>query len=470
MADPLRPAETLAARVSRTVLMLLMVGGVLVAVSTLTNGRKAARQSYDRILLGAAHDIAESIRIQNGAPFVDLPVSAFALLAQAPYDRIHYSVRDATGKLVTGLDNQVFAPADPVGGARTTFFNARLQGEEARFVHVVRRFAERDYSGAVTVTVGQTLRARQAMALALMWDALFPMAIAGVGLVIAASISIRSAVRPLKSLSANLSQRDPQDLTPIATDGLPRELEVMLVSMNRFMGRLDRQIDAMRNLISDTAHQLRTPVAAILVQAELASTAADDRAQIDPALARLLARTRSLGTLLDQLLSRALVVHRTDSAPRTRIDLRDVALEIIERRDHEVLAPGTEVRLMVEDRPAWVVADEFSVGEAAKNMLNNALKHGKAPVAVGVSQRGDCAELWVQDSGPGPAPRILHEPGRRFARSANSAEDSAGIGLSIVHAVATAFDGKVTLTPGTDGFRIALVLPVDRSEADGDRT
>ncbi|BBU55142.1 hypothetical protein KU6B_14070 [Mameliella alba] len=79
-----RIQRSLVARVLGAVLLILLLGGLLVTVSTWWNGRQAARQSYDRILLGAASDIAESIRIQNGAPFVDLPVSAFELLAQAP--------------------------------------------------------------------------------------------------------------------------------------------------------------------------------------------------------------------------------------------------------------------------------------------------------------------------------------------------------------------------------------------------
>lgn len=464
---PRRPARlppSLAARVLKAVLLILLAGGLLVAGSTLYNGRLAARQSYDRILLGAAQDIAASIRIQNGRPLVDLPVSAFELLAQAPDDRIHYSVRGPRGRLITGLDETDIAPpARRSGGVAPEFFDARLNGEPARFVRVTRRFAERDFSGGISVTVGQTLRARQAMAVGLTLDTVLPMLLAGLALLVMSWIVTRSALRPLEALSEDLAGRDPYDLTPVPTEGLPRELTVMLEAMNRFMGRLDRQMEGMRHLISDAAHQLRTPVAAIRVQAE-AMQDQPDAGLRERALARLLARTRSLGTLLDQLLSRALVSHRTESAPRAPLDLREVALEVVERGDHELLAPAAELRLEIGEDPVMVRADAFSVGEAAKNLLVNALKHGQAPIAIGAERRGSEAALWVMDAGPGPAPEIAARLGQRFERSAASREDSAGLGLAIVASVATAFGGRVALEYPEHGFRIALLLPAAPDE------
>lgn len=446
---------TLAARVLRAMLLILLAGAVMVGASTWANGRKAAREAYDRLLLGAASDIAESIRVVGGAPLVDLPVSAFELLAQAPDDRIFYAVRGPGGRLLTGMEGAYALP--PRG---TDAFDAQMQGEDARFVRVTRLFAEREFSGEVTVLVGQTTRARADMAFGLMLDALAPMALAGVALLVMAWMVTRRAMRPLEALSQGLTARDPYDLTPMPVEALPGELRVMVGSVNHFMGRLDRQMEAMRNLISDTAHQLRTPVAAIRVQAEgLSGEMLSGEVPSRP-LERLLMRTRSLGVLLDQLLSRALVTHRADAAPRVTLDLREVALDIVDARDHELLAPGVEVRLMIGEDAVCVRAEEFSVTEAAKNLLSNALKHGRAPVAIGVEARGPEAWLWVMDSGPGPSDEVAGPLGERFARSSASREDSAGLGLSIVKAVATAFDGRMEMERAADGFCMALVLPL----------
>lgn len=451
--------RSLLARVMGSVLALLLLGGLLAGFSAWLNGRQAAWQAYDRLLLGAANDIAESIRIVDGAPQPDLPVSAFDLLAQAPDDRVSYAVRGPDGGLLTGYAQ---APVRRNSGSDPVFFDASMQTDPARFVQVTRRFSERDFSGVVTVTVGQTEAARQALALSLTRNALLPLGVAGLALLLVAFVVIRSALQPLEALAQNLLRRDPYDLTPIDTSRVPTETAVILHAMNRFMDRLDRQVSSMRTLISDTAHQLRTPVAAIRVQAETI-TEEKDPATRDRALFRLLRRTRSLGELLDQLLSRALVIHHADSKPRTALDLRDVALDIIEARDHELLSPDAEVALDIGDAPVMVLADAFSLSQAGRNLLSNALKHGaptvRVGVSVGVSVGGAWAVLWVADAGAGLGDVEQGDLGTRFKTRAQDS-GGAGLGLSIVHAVAQAFDGHVEPRRTADGFRIALLLPL----------
>lgn len=452
-----RATRSLTSRVVVGVLSLLLVGGVIVAIASFAYGQQAAKQAYDRLLLGAASDIAESITILNGTPMADLPVSAFQLLAQAPDDRIGYAVRGPDEQLLTGHTAVTSAPEPQRRPSnQPVFFDATLQNEAARFVTVTRIFAEREFSGTVSVTVGQTMLARNAMALGLTRDALIASILAGLALMVLAIVVIRNAMAPLDRIASELLDRDPYDLTPM-DNNVPAEAAVMVDAMNRFMRRLDRQIGSMRNLISDTAHQLRTPVAAIRTQAELASEETVPEAQ-RLMVGRLARRSRSLGELLDQMLSRALVIHRTDSAPRRPIDLRDVALEVVEARDHELLSPGAEVELVIGPDPIFVMADEISLTEAAKNMFNNALRHGTPPVRIGVSRTGTRASLWVQDAGPGPTPEFLSRMGQRFERNAASKGQSAGLGLSIVRAVAEAFEGELTMTPTDDGFRVSLTL------------
>ena len=459
-----RTSASLLSRVMVAVFGLLAVGGVIVALASWSYGRAAARQAYDRLLVGAAQDIAESIDVVDGAPLADLPVSAFGLLGLSADDRIAYAVRGPGGGLLTGSDTAPLPPQARRAAGSPYFFDATMQGEPARFVTVIRRFSERNFSGNVSVTLGQTLQARNGMAFALARDALIAAAVAGLILALAAFLVVRSAIRPLGRIAEDLVARDPYDLTPMETN-VPAEVGVMLDALNRFMLRLDRQVDAMRHLISDTAHQLRTPVAAIRSLAELAADdqAPDGKAQ---ALDRLLRRTRSLGRLLDQMLSRALVIHRTDTAPPVPIDLRDVALAVIDSRDHDLIAPGLEVDLSIGTDPVRVLGDEMSLTEAAKNLLGNAISHGVAPIRIGVTQDADRAMLWVEDAGPGPSDDIMERLGGRFERAAVSQGNSAGLGLSIVRAVAEAFGGQLRFARTASGFRAALELPASQGDTE----
>lgn len=449
-----RATLSLRARVVRGVLTLLLVGGMAVALVTFVYGRAAARVSYDRLLTGAANEIAGAVSISVGQPVVDLPIAAFQLLALAPEDRIAYSVRGPDGALITGYDTPLPAAIRAAGGG---FFDADFGAEKARYTVVARRFAERDFTGTVLVTVGQTLRARNAMALALTRDALIVAAFAGLVLLILGAVVVEGAMRPLERIARDLALRDPHDLTPMDT-AVPAEVAGMVGAMNGFMRRLERQIGSMRNLISDTAHQLRTPVAALRVQAELAADAPTPEAA-RAIVARLAGRSRSLGDLLDQMLARALVIHRTDSARPEPLDLRDVALAVIEAQDHELIAPGREVALEIGEDEVPVMGDLLSLIEAAKNLLGNALRHGQGPVRIGAGLEAGRAVLWVRDAGPGPDAETLARMGGRFERNAASRGRSAGLGLSIARAVAEAFGGELVLAPGDDGFRAALVLP-----------
>ncbi len=457
MPEFVRRLETtsLTARVALGVALLLMIGGVFVSIAAFAYGREAARSAYDRLLLGAANDIASSITIQDGRPVIELPVSAFELLAFARDDRIGYRIIGPDGNTLTGYDD--IEPPSGRKEMRDGFFDGTFFGENARFAVVSRRFAERTLNGTIKVVVGQTLRARDTMAYDITRKALYVLAASGLAMVLLAVVVVRSVLRPLERIAGGLSARDPHDLTPVDT-AVPRETKVMINALNGFMARLDRQMNSMRHLISDTAHQLRTPVAALRAQSDLFADEADPERR-QKIVERIQTRSASLGRLLDQMLAQALVIHRGDSVRRTRVDLRDIALDVFEEGDHAVLNPDVDVVLDIGEDPVEVMADEPSLKEALKNLLSNALKYGRSPVRVGASERDGKAAIWVEDSGTGPADDVLAAMGARFNKGTLSRQASSGLGLAIVHSVAVSFGGELVLEKTPEGrFRAALVF------------
>ncbi|HRO12799.1 MAG TPA: sensor histidine kinase N-terminal domain-containing protein [Amaricoccus sp.] len=441
-------SASLTLRLALSVALVILGGGTLVALAAFAYGRQAAQQAYDRLLIGAADQIAGSVSIRGGAVSVDIPASAFQLLSLAPDDRVLYAVFDPAGRLVTGY------PGVAIPAAR--FANADFAGEPVRLTRVGRPFSERDFAGEVDVVVGQTTRARDALAREITRSALLVVGLLGLLMAGLAAFAIRSALAPLRRVEAGLAVRDSRDLTPLDV-AVPREIGQLVATINRFMARQARQFDIMRNLIADASHQLRTPVAAMRAQAELAAEEPDPERQ-RAVIARIHDRAVGLSRLTDQLLNHALIIHRADAAPHETLDLRTIAIGIVE----EIDAP--ELYLDLPEDPVACRGDALSLREAGKNLVNNALRHGAPPVTIEVrgEVRGDGgrAVLAVRDRGPGMPEALWQGAAARFDRTGAVTPQSASIGLSIVAAVAAAHHGELRFARTPSGaFEAALLLP-----------
>ncbi|MFO1143199.1 MAG: sensor histidine kinase N-terminal domain-containing protein [Amaricoccus sp.] len=438
---------SLTRRLALSVALVMLGGGTLVAVAAFAYGRQAAQQAYDRLLIGAADQIAGSVAVRNGVVSVDIPLSAFELLALAPDDRVLYAVLDPRGRLVTGYPD--------VERPEGQFGTGSFAGERVRLTRVSRPFAERDFNGAIDVIVGQTTRARDALARDITRSALLVVGLLGLSMAGLAAFAIRSAMAPLRRIEEGLAVREPRDLTPLDV-AVPTEIGQLVATINRFMARQARQFEIMRNLIADASHQLRTPVAAIRAQADLAADepdAADQRRIVG----RIHDRAVGLSRLTDQLLNHALIIHRADSAPHATIDLRTVAIRIVEESD-----PGdAELELDLPQDPVPCRGDLLSLVEAGKNLVNNALRHGAPPVTVAVRRGGGQALLVVRDLGPGMPEALWDGVGSRFDRTGAVTPQSASIGLSIVAAVAAAHRGTLHFRRSPEGaFEAVLAVPV----------
>lgn len=449
-ADPVA-SRSLGARLAVALGLVFAVGGIAVAVAAFAYGRGAAQQSFDRLLIGAARQIAETVTLRDGQAVVDLPVSAFELLALAPDDRIVYAVFGRDGRLVTGYADLTI----PAGAA--TFFAAEFTGEPVRVAQVARHFAERTYSGTIRVAVGQTLRARSQLAAQITRNALIAAGIAGLVMAGLSVFAVRSALGPLRRIETDIATRATEDLTPIGVS-IPSEIAGLVAALNRFMRRLDRQIAVMRNLIADASHQLRTPIAALRAQAELAREETDP-VRLKAIAERIHARSLGLSRLTDQLLSHALIIHRADAVPPETLDLRTVAIRAIAETDHGLFASHARPGLDLPEDPVWCRGDALSLVEACKNLLGNALRHGHQPVTLAVSEAGGEARLAVRDAGPGIAPAHWPDAGSRYARDSGVSPQRAGLGLAIAQAVAAAHCGRLQFARTTAAFEVALIVP-----------
>ncbi|RHW18220.1 sensor histidine kinase [Sphingomonas gilva] len=433
---------------------------IILYLAARANSQVAADRSYDRLLAGAALSIAETLSIDAGEVRVDIPYAALDMLSAAPDDRVFYRVIGPAGNTVTGYSDLPRART-PRRGDRgvnpSQFFDARYRGELVRFVVLQREIAQSGATGWLAVQVGQTRRARDALARDLTLDAVAPIVLLTLLALASVWFGIGHALRPLTSIGEDLARREPSDLQPVAA-AVPREVAPLVDSINGFMGRLGANIDSLRAFIAQAAHQMRTPLAALRAQAQVASE--DDPDELRHALRAVERNASKLSRLLNQLLSDATVNHRSDMRDFAPCDLNQVIRNAI--RESISLSEHSDAHFCTPLDVAPFVGDALLIGEALKNLIDNALLHGGANgrrVDIELAATDAIYVLTVSDRGPGIAIDDRERLFERFARGTGLVP-GAGLGLAIVRQAIASHDGSVSLLdrPG-GGLIVMLELP-----------
>ncbi len=269
------------------------------------------------------------------------------------------------------------------------------------------------------------------------------------------------ALRPLDELGRQLAQRQPGSLAPLPLDGLPREAQPMVTALNGLLARLQAAFEQQRALTADAAHALRTPLAAVTLQAQLARRAAqgEDR---EAALLKLEAGVKRASQLVAQLLALARLDPDAAREPAAPVDLARLAREVAD--ELAALAERAQIALRVAlPAAAPALGHEAALRMAITNLLDNALRYTPAggEVEVALHEEAGGWRLAVSDNGPGlPA----DERGRvfdRFYRGRDSRAPGSGLGLAIVREVARLHGGEPFIAdgPGRRGLTVGFRLP-----------
>lgn len=435
-------------------------GMIALYLAATSYARYAADSSYDRLLLGSAGSIAETLSISSaGDVTADIPYAALDMLSAAPDDRVFYRVLGTNGATLTGyadLPLNRSGRSQPNGSDQASFFDADYLGETVRFVVIGRQVRIGSESGWVRVQVGQTRVARGNLAQELTIRALLPILALTLATIAVVWFSVGRAVGPLEGIGRDLVARRSSDLSPINTV-VPEEVAPLVRAVNQFMARLDNNMGFLRTFIGNTAHQLRTPLTALLVQIRTAEIAAgkDEKASVAAASQS----ANRLARLVDQLLSDAMVSHRAEEQRIAHFDLK----KVIEQSLQNTLSISDEadVRFTTNLKTATMAGDEVMIAEAIKNLIHNALVHGKSDVqenviALVLRASVDGFELSISDTGPGIATELLSTIGDRF-RSGHQHKGGAGLGLAIIKQVAESHSGSLQLRNRAEGGLEAIL-------------
>lgn len=420
--------------------VVLTIGAGILGVVAWQSATIAARQAYDRLLSGAAVQIAENVYEQGGGVALDPPVATIATLSA--YDLVFYKVVDPRGVVVAGYDD-LTSRADTRAARRGIVLEDGLyQDQTVRIATVDREIDTASGRGWARVIVAQTVQARLSLAWDLTLNALLVIAGIIVFALAATAWAVGLALKPLTRIEREIAGRRPDDLRPVGV-APPVEIRSLVYAIDDFMRRLAERMALMQRFIADAAHQLRTPIAALGAQLEILQATPSDQRKAE-ALTRIRERTAELGRLTGQLLDHAMVIHRSDAVAMADVDLNGLAKSVLAKAVPLSLPREVEISFIPADPPPLVQGDAISLGEALSNLIENALRHGaRSQLIVTVGADASCGWIEVADDGDGfSAP--LEDLFRPFAKGPDS--NGAGLGLSIAMEVARAHQGEIAIT------------------------
>ena len=314
----------------------------------------------------------------------------------------------------------------------------------------------------VTVLVGEKMESRQSILWALMRSLLQPLLWAlplfGLGL----WWSVRKGLAPIRALRDSLEKRAPNTAEPVSPAGMPRELQPLVQTLNGLLERIDHMVQTERRFTADAAHELRTPIAAIRAQAQVALGAGDDVAERTHALQTTLAGCDRASRLVDQLLTLARLEASPDTQPAA-VDLSAVVRRVAGELAPTALGRKQEISVLAE-APCAVAAHEVLLGVLVRNLVDNALRYSPPGARVEVSVHTDAlgAHLQVQDSGPGMSDEAIGHLGERFFRVLGNEQPGSGLGWSIVRRLLAVFGAQAQIGRSTalGGLSVAVHWPV----------
>ncbi|HEX6363467.1 MAG TPA: histidine kinase dimerization/phospho-acceptor domain-containing protein, partial [Albitalea sp.] len=401
--------------------LLGLVLGVVVAVwvSTAVMTWLDVRHELDELLDAHLTQAAALLVVQQREVDDDEIVDAPTLHRYAP--KVAFQVFHE-GQLVLRSANAPSTPMVDDGEHFTSGFRT-VRLDDTTWRVFATHGAERD----VQVYVGEQAASRASILGAVLQSTLWPMIVALPILALAAWLAVHRSVRPLRRLGALLAARRPQTLQPVVLDDAPSEVRPVVEALNVLFGRIGTLLDSERRFTADAAHELRTPIAAIRAQAQVALGEADDGRRRH-ALQGTLEGCDRATRLVDQLLTLARL-EAQEAVATSRVDLSAVARQVASELAPKAFAKRQDLEVQAP-QPCPMQGDEVLLTVLLRNLVDNAIRYGPA------SARGrikvDCHDggivLGVEDSGPGMSPTDLGRLGERFFRVAGSAESGSGLG------------------------------------------
>ncbi|MGR9051463.1 MAG: sensor histidine kinase N-terminal domain-containing protein, partial [Gammaproteobacteria bacterium] len=330
--------------------------------------------TYDRWLLDSARSLMQEIRVERGRISADLPTAALEIFKWDDLDKTYFKIIAEEQGMIAG---DAFVPEaldKNVDWSRPHYFNDSIRGAPVRTVSMLVR--RDDMPEKVFVHVAETRNKRALM----IYDMLLADLLPQLGLVLLIGFYLLKAVdrglRPLHRLAGEIAQRSSRDLGPISETHVYLEVQALTGTINDLLRRLSAVIAAQQRFIANAAHQLRTPLAGLILQAERALRE-NDMAAIKPAFVQIKSSADRVSRLITQLLVLAKSGPEGGSFTPGRIDLRDLARTTCMDWAPKAMQSDMELSYTGADRAVLVKGDEVLLREMLDNLIDNAIAYGR---------------------------------------------------------------------------------------------
>ena len=435
-------------------LVLWLMGGVLAFRVALSYAEKAIDQSLSQ----SVRSLARQVKPIGSGLLIDFPKAAQDILEEDPKDRVTYMVSSPPGSFLLGNGQLPGPPQGSVPDSGTVqFYNVVQEGKPMRVASIDLGFGDGHTEQVMRVQVAKSLAVQQGITNELLRDVVFPLLLMGAVLSVLVDIGIRRGLRPLQRLEGLLANRSATSLSPIALTQAPQEVHSLALALNQLLESLRRSLGQEKRFLSDAAHQLRTPLAGLISQTELAMQERQPEA-LQQRLVKVHTGALRSAHLVHQLLSLARTEAEVTLQP---LDLAALAREVAREWTPRALAAGVDLGYEGPDS-LTAPAEKLLLREALSNLIDNALHYCPRGATVTVRVLADAghAQLVVEDNGPGLQPDDLAHAFERFWRG-SELPGGCGLGLPIVAEIARRHGGHSSVrNVQPQGLRVQIDIPL----------
>jgi len=427
--------------------------------------RSLADAPMDRALVDHANAVVRHIEAVGNDAGVPGASQLRELLGADTEDTLFFQVTDPRGELLVG-ESGIPPPAiyDFPAPGRIKLRMDSIRGHEVRVAYTYMSAPDEPRSeyAPVLVQVAETLEKRNALANEIIKGVIFPQFVILPLAVALVWFGLGRGLAPLSQLQQRIRARRPDDLSPIDLRGAPEELAPLLGAFNDLLLRLDASVGAQKRFIADAAHQMKTPLAGLRTQAELALRETEPD-ELRRRLQQLVIGSERAAHLINQLLSLARTENLRDSTPMEQLDLAPLARATAAEWVSEAIRLGIDFGFESDNRPAPIAGQPVLLREMFGNLIDNALRYTPrgGTVTARLASLPQTVVFEVEDSGLGIPPAERELVFERFYRVLGTNIDGSGLGLAIVREIAAQHGASVEIgaAAGPIGTRVTVRFP-----------